>query len=275
MPTPSRTRAYQRAAGGDEASDGAPVPHAPPLTYRDPSARSAPPSTAAIRRGTSCGSCEKSQSISSTARRRRRARAAKAGEVGGAEPLLALAVQDVDVVELRGEPVGELARAVGRVVVDRRERARPCRRARAASARDSRARCRSGGRRRPEAPRVYSMRGRRSASQRRRGRAAGASGRPAGARGRGVVPGARLPARGDADPGDGRLRRRACAGRARQGAARDRQDDRGEDRPGRRGRRDARADEAEEDRPAGGRPASCVCPGSGRRLRRASGRSSG
>ena len=45
-------------------------------------------------------------------------RAAEAGDVGGAEPLLRGAVEDADVRQLGGEPVGELAGAVGRVVVD-------------------------------------------------------------------------------------------------------------------------------------------------------------
>src|SRR5262249_49811544 len=40
------------------------------------------------------------------------------GEVGRAEPFLAFAVQDVDVAELRREPVGEPAGPVGRVIVD-------------------------------------------------------------------------------------------------------------------------------------------------------------
>ena len=43
---------------------------------------------------------------------------AEAVEVRGPEPLLALAVQDVDPRQLAREPVGDLARAVGRVVVD-------------------------------------------------------------------------------------------------------------------------------------------------------------
>ena len=45
-------------------------------------------------------------------------RAAEAGDVGGPEALLALAVEHVDVGELGREAVGELAGAVGRVVVD-------------------------------------------------------------------------------------------------------------------------------------------------------------
>ena len=42
----------------------------------------------------------------------------EAGDVRGAEAFLPLAVQHVDEPELRGEPVGELTRAVRRVVVD-------------------------------------------------------------------------------------------------------------------------------------------------------------
>ena len=68
--------------------------------------------------------------------------------------------------------------------------------------------------------------------------------RPARARGRRVVPRARLPARGDADARDVRLDRAARARRPREGAAGDRQDDRGEDRPDRRGGRDRGAREA-------------------------------
>ena len=44
-------------------------------------------------------------------------RAAKARDVGGTQPLLALAVEDLDVVVLGGETVGDAAGAVGRVVV--------------------------------------------------------------------------------------------------------------------------------------------------------------
>ena len=47
-----------------------------------------------------------------------RKRAAKAGEVRGPEPLLVLAVKDVHVIELLREPVRQLARPVGGVVVD-------------------------------------------------------------------------------------------------------------------------------------------------------------
>ena len=45
-------------------------------------------------------------------------RVLEAGDVGGPEPLLALAVEDVEEAELRGEPVGELSGPVGRRVVD-------------------------------------------------------------------------------------------------------------------------------------------------------------
>src|SRR6478752_7548152 len=45
-------------------------------------------------------------------------RAAEAGEVRRAEPLLALAMEDGDERQLRGEAIGELPGAVGRVVVD-------------------------------------------------------------------------------------------------------------------------------------------------------------
>ena len=47
-----------------------------------------------------------------------RKRAAKAGEVRGPEALLVLAVKDVHVIELLREPVCQLARPVGGVVVD-------------------------------------------------------------------------------------------------------------------------------------------------------------
>jgi hypothetical protein len=40
------------------------------------------------------------------------------GDVGGAQPLLRVAVEDGDVVVLPREPVGDLARPVGRAVVD-------------------------------------------------------------------------------------------------------------------------------------------------------------
>ena len=45
-------------------------------------------------------------------------RAAEAGDVRRAEAFLPRPVQDGDEVELLGEPVGDLAGAVGRVVVD-------------------------------------------------------------------------------------------------------------------------------------------------------------
>src|SRR3954468_2419214 len=45
-------------------------------------------------------------------------RAPEAGDVGGAEPLLALAVEDAHVVELLRQAVGQLTGPVGRVVVD-------------------------------------------------------------------------------------------------------------------------------------------------------------
>ena len=44
--------------------------------------------------------------------------APEAGEVCGPEAFLACAVQDVDEVELRRQPVGEFARPVRRAVVD-------------------------------------------------------------------------------------------------------------------------------------------------------------
>ena len=47
-----------------------------------------------------------------------RERAAEAGEVRRPEPLLAVAVEDVDERELRRERIGELAGPVGRGVVD-------------------------------------------------------------------------------------------------------------------------------------------------------------
>ena len=44
-------------------------------------------------------------------------RAVEAGQVRGADPLLALAVQHLDLLDLGGEAVGDRAGAVGRVVV--------------------------------------------------------------------------------------------------------------------------------------------------------------
>src|SRR3954451_7110715 len=77
-------------------------------------------------------------------------------------------------------------------------------------------------------------------------------GRPDGARRSRVVPRAGLPARRDADARDVRLDRAARTRRAREGAAGDRQDDRGEDRPDSRHGRDRRAREEALGRPAGG-----------------------
>ena len=45
-------------------------------------------------------------------------RVAKAGQVGGADPVLLGAVQHLHPVALGGEPIGDLAGAVGRAVVD-------------------------------------------------------------------------------------------------------------------------------------------------------------
>ena len=164
--------------------------------------------------------------------------------------------------ELRGEPVGELAGAVGRVVVDHEhavavaqhlaERAHH-------RARGSRARCRSGGRRwRASAAPVWRT------YDRPRGR-------------RRLPRNAELAAQLDLladlmelEGGDGfriaayrraatRIRETPALGRAarargpREGAPGDRQDDRGEDRRGRRGRRDPRAHEAQGGRPGRGR----------------------
>src|SRR5439155_17138149 len=50
-----------------------------------------------------------------------RERVSEAGQIGGTETLLALAVENVDVAELPGEPVGELAGPVGGVVVDHQD----------------------------------------------------------------------------------------------------------------------------------------------------------
>ena len=80
--------------------------------------RSAPLSAAAISRGTSAGSCEKSQSISRTSSAPSRERAPEPGDVRRPDPLLALAVEDAHPRKLGREPVGDLARAVGRRVVD-------------------------------------------------------------------------------------------------------------------------------------------------------------
>ena len=90
----------------------------PPSTQREPSARSAPASQVAIRRGTSFGSWEKSQSISSTSSAPAASACWKPARYALPEPLLRRTVQDLDPGQLRREPVGDLARPVGRVVVD-------------------------------------------------------------------------------------------------------------------------------------------------------------
>ena len=171
-------------------------------------------------------------------------RLAEPGQVRGAEPLLPRPVQHGDVGELRGEPVGDLARC--RPASCRRSRARGRRARRGAHhrARGSRARCRWGGRRSPARRAISSRRGDDAAAERGRRRPARPAGRPAGARRRGQLSRDRLPARA---PRVRETPRRSPSSRstAGEGAARDRQDDRGEDRPDRRGRRDPRAHEAQ------------------------------
>ena len=198
----------------------------------------------------------RSRSPSRGRARRRLERAPEAGEVGGAEALLARPVEDVDPARARPR-AGRRARRC-RPASRRRSRARgrpgrAPRRARAPSARGSRARCRSAGRRRRAHLRIIAADGRDAAEERRGRRPARAARRPARARGRGLLPRARLPPRGDADPRDRRLGRAARARRQGEGAVRDRQDDRGEDRPDRREGRDRGAHEAEGARARGGR----------------------
>ena len=69
-------------------------------------------------RSTSAGSCEKSASISSTSPAPRSSACAKPARYAGPRPCGAGAVQHLDLVDLGGQPVGDLAGPVGRAVVD-------------------------------------------------------------------------------------------------------------------------------------------------------------
>ena len=95
------------------------------------------------------------------------------------------------------------------------------------------------------------------------------------ARRRRPVPAARLSPRRAEDARDGRLDRAARGRRTGQGAVRDRQDDRGEDRPDRGGRADRGPGRSATSGSRRTSSSSCACPGSARRRPDASGRSSG
>ena len=122
-----------------------------------------------------------------------------------------------------GQPVGDLARPVRRVVVHHEDAVvRPdrSRRGRAASAPGSRARCRWAGRR-PRARPYHRRHGEDAAPQRRARRPARAARRPLRASRRGRLPRDRLPPRRAAHPRDAgpdraararRARRRSCPG---------------------------------------------------------------
>ena len=180
--------------------------------------------------------------------------------------------------ELGGEPVGELAGAVGRGVVDHEHAvavAQHARRARAASPRGSRARCRSAGRRsRASAPPIIAT----MADLPRNDELAAQFDLLADLM---ELEGADAFRIGAYRKAAARIRETptsvaqlALDGQG-EGAAGDRQDDRGEDRRGRRRRRDPRADEAQGGGAGRGGDLHAAARGSARRRRGGSGRSSG
>src|SRR3954449_6231063 len=227
----------------------------PPGTYREPSTRSAPPSHASMRRGTSFGSCEKSQSISSTSSapsasaRRNPARYAGprpslrsrcSTETFGNSPARRSAISPVPSGELSSitsteTPSGSSAR----IIFSRFSRSLYVGRQTVAFGTKQEATY--------DRPRGGAARERRNCRPVRPPR------RPDGARRGGVLSHPGLPPCGHADARDIGLDRAARTRRPREGAAGDRQDDRGEDRPDRREGRDRRSCEQALRRPARGR----------------------
>src|SRR4051794_18928680 len=226
----------------------------PPGTYRDPSTRSAPLAHASIRRGTSFGSCEKSQSISSTSSapsaRARRNPARYAGprpslrsrwrtDTFGSSPARRSAISPVPSGELSSITSTETPSGTSeRIIFSRFSRSLYVGRQTVAFGTKQEATY--------DRPRGGAARKRRNCGSVR------PPGRPDGARRSGVLPRARLPARRDPDARDVRLDRATRTRRASEGAAGDRQDDRGEDRPDRRQGRDRCTCEKALRGPAGG-----------------------